>query len=43
MAMEVISWAIKMEMVSLVEMRVWSPGQEDFLEKEMATHASIAA
>ena len=25
------------------EMRVWSPGQEDCLEKEMATHSSILA
>ena len=25
------------------EMRVWSPGQEDPMEKEMATHSSILA
>ena len=25
------------------ETRVWSPGQEDPLEKEMATHSSILA
>ena len=25
------------------EMQVWSPGQEDALEKEMASHSSILA
>ena len=25
------------------EMQVWSPGQEDRLEKEMATHSSVLA
>ena len=30
-------------MQEMQEMNVWSPGQEDILEKEMATHSSILA
>ena len=33
----------KQEMLAKQEMRVWSQGWEDSLEKEMATHSSIPA
>jgi len=40
-ASQVAQW--KRICLTMQDMQVWSPGQEDPLEKEMATHSSILA
>ena len=41
--MRELPWWLSKELPAMQETRVLSPGQEDPLEKEMATHSSILA